>query len=176
MAKKAKQKTRALDFPVPQTMTEANSFIREIGVVQRERQKLEIKMNDEVDKIKAKYESRSGHFKSFIDAHTQGLQIFCAANRVALTKDGKIKTYKFPAGEVNWRSRPPKVKLRGVAKILESLKKLKLRKFIRIKEEVNKEAMLADPKKAVAVEGVSIGSGGEDFVITPFETKLEQVA
>ncbi len=176
MAKKAKQKVKALDIPVPQTMTEANDFIREIGQAQRHRQKLEIQMNEEVDKVKAKYETRSGHFKSFIDAHTQGLQIFCAANRVELTKDGKIKTYKFPAGEVNWRSRPPKVNLRGIENILKRLKELKLRKFIRIKEEVNKEAMLAEPKKAGAVEGVKIGSGGEDFVITPFETKLEQVA
>lgn len=47
---------------------------------------------------------------------------------------------------------------------------------LRVKEEVNKEAMLAEPDVARTVAGVTVGSAGEDFVIKPFETELEEVA
>ena len=66
--------------------------------------------------------------------------------------------------------------LRGVKDIIDRLKKLKLTQFIRRIEEIDKEAMLKDPDTAAAVEGVKIGSGGEDFVITPSKTELDEVA
>jgi len=46
-----------------------------------------------------------------------------------------------------------------------------LEKFIRVKEEVNKDAMLAEPDQAMKVPGVTIKSGGEDFIIEPLELK-----
>jgi phage host-nuclease inhibitor protein Gam len=87
-----------------------------------------------------------------------------------------VKFHKVPAGENNWRRRPPKVSVRGMAVVLERLKSLGLKRFIRTKEEVNKEAMLAEPDVAASVDGINVGSEGEDFVITPFETDLEEVA
>jgi phage host-nuclease inhibitor protein Gam len=45
-----------------------------------------------------------------------------------------------------------------------------------VKEEVNKEALLAEPEIAGTVAGVSIGSPGEDFIVEPFEAELAQSA
>ncbi|MDL2275823.1 host-nuclease inhibitor Gam family protein [Desulfosarcina sp. OttesenSCG-928-G10] len=42
-------------------------------------------------------------------------------------------------------------------------------------EDVNKEAMLADPEAARQVPGVTIVQT-EDFVVTPHETELEEIA
>lgn len=56
--------------------------------------------------------------------------------------------------------------------MLESLRTLGLVRFIRTKEEVNKEAMLNEPELAATVAGVTIKTGVEDFVITPFEQDI----
>ena len=38
----------------------------------------------------------------------QGVQIWAEANRNDLTRDGRTKTAKFAAGEISWRTRPPR--------------------------------------------------------------------
>ena len=172
----AKQKKKAAAFAVPQSMTEANDYVKRIGRAQRDRDHLEIVMNDELAMIKTTYEEKAAPYKSMIEDLTNGLHVYCAANREELTKGGKSKTYKFPAGEINWRRRPPKVTIKGAEAVIKRLLAGGLKQFLRQKITINKEAMLADPKAAEAVEGVSIGSDGEDFVITPFETELEEVA
>ena len=176
MAKRARLKSQAAAHPVPQTMTEANAFIQRIGQAQRERDRIQAEMNDRLADIKAEYEAKAQPFKAEIEERTKGVLTFCEANRDELTRGGKVKFHRFPAGEVNWRRRPPKVGIRGVATVIERLKALKLTRFLRVKEEINKEAMLAEPDVAGSVDGVKIGSEGEDFVILPFETELEEVA
>ncbi|KKT96721.1 MAG: Mu-like protein prophage FluMu host-nuclease inhibitor protein gam, partial [Parcubacteria group bacterium GW2011_GWA2_45_15] len=59
-----------------------------------------------------------------------------------------------------------------VESILESLKSLKLKRFIRTKEEIDKEAMLKEPETAKTVKGVSI-SQHEEFVAKPTELQVE---
>ena len=76
---------------------------------------------------------------------------------------------------MKWRMRPPRVAIRAVDNVLETLKRLGLSRFIRVKEEPNKEAMLAEPEAVAGLAGVKIEQG-EDFVIVPFETELEEVA
>lgn len=176
MAKRPRHKSAAAAHPVPQTEAEASDFIHRIGAAQRERERIQAAMNDRLAEVKAEYEDRAAPFKTEIEDLTKGVQTYCEANRDDLTRSGKVKFHKFAAGEVNWRRRPPRVGVRGMAVVIERLKSLGLMRFIRVKEEVNKEAMLAEPDVAGAVDGVTIGSEGEDFVITPFETELEEVA
>ena len=176
MAKRPRLKSAAAAHPVPQTEAEASDFIQRIGAAQRERERIQAAMNDRLAVIKIEYEDRAAPFKAEIENLTKGVQTYCEANRDDLTRSGKVKFHKFAAGEVNWRRRPPKVGVRGMAVVIERLKSLGLMRFIRVKEEVNKEAMLAEPDVAGAVDGVTIGSEGEDFVITPFETELEEIA
>ena len=87
----------------------------------------------------------------------------------------KTKTANLASGEVRWRMRPPKVLIRGMDAVMEALKDLRLERFIRTKEEINKEAILADPEAIKHVKGLGIDRG-EDFLIVPFETELEEVA
>jgi len=48
------------------------------------------------------------------------------------------------------------VSLRRVEAIIEGCKVAGLEKFIRVKEEINKDAMLAEPDQAMKVPGVTI--------------------
>lgn len=176
MAKSAtKIKTAAASFPVPQSLGDANDFIARIGTAQRERQRLEAAMNDELAAVKARFEAEAKPFKDEIEDRSKGLQVFCEGRRDQLTGSGKVKFHRFAAGEVSWRSRPPKVSIRGTETVLGALKRLGLDRFIRTKEEPNKEAMLAEPQALEGLAGVKFEQG-EDFVIVPFETELEEVA
>ena len=104
-----------------------------------------------------------------------GVQTWCEANRAELTKDGKTKTANLTTGEVRWRKRPPSVTIKGVDVVLETLQRLGLTRFIRVKNEPNKEAMLAEPEAVRGIAGISIVTGQEDFIVTPLEVTAEEV-
>ncbi len=161
---------------VPKSAQEADVAIARIGSLQRERKRLETELNDKLAALKKEYADLARPHQNEIEMLFKAVQIFCEANRRELTRNEKVKFHAFHSGVISWRKRPPKVTLRGVAAIMEHLKTLGLERFIRTKEEINKEAMLAEPNVAASIEGVKIGSAGEDFVITPSETKLDEVA
>ena len=73
-----------------------------------------------------------------------------------------------------WRQRPPSVSIRGTEAVLETLERMGLTRFIRTRSEPNKEAMLAEPDAVRGIAGITIVSGVEDFVITPFEAEVQQ--
>lgn len=175
MAQPKRIKSEAAMFRVAQSRDEAVEFIAEIGRLQRERERIQADMNDEMAKVKERHEAMALPLGEKIRALTAGCQAWCEVHRDELTQSGKTKTAMLASGKINWRMRPPRVSLRGKERILEVLKAMGLKRFIRMVEEVNKEAMLAEPKIAATVPGVSI-TQSEDFVITPFETELEEVA
>ena len=100
------------------------------------------------------------------------MQLWAEAHRESLTAGGKSKTVQLPAGEIAWRQRPPSVRIRDAAGVLVALAAAGLSRFVRVKQEIDKEAMLREPAVASAVPGVSIGSAGEEFVVTPHEVTL----
>ena len=110
-----------------------------------------------------------------IEDLTRGLQTWCEANRAELL-DGHSKTVVFGNGTVAWRARPASITLRNVEKIIQWLKSRPLLGFLRMKAEINKEAMLSEPAEARRVPGVTIASGGEDFIVEPIAVPLQEVA
>ncbi|WP_429885352.1 host-nuclease inhibitor Gam family protein [Geoalkalibacter halelectricus] len=175
MAKANRIKTEAVAHRVPQTHDECVEAIAAIGRLQRERQRIEATMNDDLAAIRQAYEAEAKPLGDEIRRLTDGVQTFCEANRDKLTQGGKVKFARLASGEIKWRMRPPKVSLRGIDNIIDACKRLGLARFVRVKEEINKDAMLAEPEVAQSLTGVSI-SQGEDFVVMPFETELEEVA
>lgn len=72
----------------------------------------------------------------------------------------------------------PSVKVTGVAAVLAYLKgKTTLARFVRTKDEINKDAILneADLFAAGQVPGIRIVSGVEDFVVEPNDPDLAGV-
>lgn len=177
MAKHSKHKAPAVAVRVPQNRAEAAESLRLIGEVSRRRARLEADMNDELAKVKERYDAQAAPLGAQIGGLQVALQTWCEANREAICAKG-TKTADLGTGKVNWRVLPAKVTIRGGAEAaIEALKSLGLHRFIRTKEEPNKEAMLADPEAARTVPGVSIGSEGEEFIAEPYEAVLaEQVA
>jgi len=103
------------------------------------------------------------------------LRIFAEAHRDELTNEGKKKTVDLGTGELGWRMRPPRVLLRNIPGVIESLQMLKLDRFLRTKLEVNKEAVLAEPEIAEQVKGITVKQD-EDFFVVPAEDELTDAA
>lgn len=172
--KSTRIKTEAAGQAVPQSRDEVTDAIARIGVCQRERLRIEAAMNDEMAEVKARHETVAKPLADEINQLSRGVHLWCEANRVELTRDGKTKTANLASGEVKWRMRPPSVSIRAADAVLEALKKLGLQRLIRTKEEPNKEAILLEPQTVEHIKGISI-SQKEDFVIVPFESELEEV-
>jgi phage host-nuclease inhibitor protein Gam len=89
---------------------------------------------------------------------------------------GKSKSANLVTGEVSWRQRPPSVSISKANDVIQRLRGLGLFRFIREKEEINKEAILAEPAEVAGIKGIKLGTGVEDFVITPFEVEVGEAA
>jgi phage host-nuclease inhibitor protein Gam len=175
--KQSKVKMAAANYPIPRDREEADDFIRQIGGLMRDRALIQTALDDNLAALKAEYEKKAEPLALQTIGMMKGLQTWCEANRAELRDGGDSKTVKFGNGEVAWRLRPRKVNLRGIEEILKYLEgHAGLHHFIRITKEINKEAMLDDPAAATGVPGVSIASAGEDFIITPINAPLQEVA
>ena len=71
--------------------------------------------------------------------------------------------------------RPLKVRITGEGIVVAALRAMHLDRFLREKVEIDKNAILANPEAVTHVKGITV-SQGEDFVIKPFATDIEEVA
>jgi phage host-nuclease inhibitor protein Gam len=177
MSSKSKSRTTRVATPTiaaPQTAAECDALILRLGVAQRRRQAIETEMNEHLAKVRESYERDARTWADENTVWAERTQAYCEAHRAELTADGKRKTYRFGSGEVQWRMRPPSVSVRAVEAVIDALKKLGLGRFVRVREEIDKEAVLREPEVAEQVKGLGI-SQREDFVVKPWDTELEQV-
>ncbi|EAC0789265.1 host-nuclease inhibitor protein Gam [Salmonella enterica] len=173
MAKsKSRLKAAAASY-TPQSKEQVSVDIKKIGDIQRELTRIETDANDQIAVIMNQNTPKIEALRAELDVLQKGVQTWCEANRSSITK-GDSKTANLITGEVAWRKKPDSVNLKGVEIVIETLKKLKLDRFIRRKEEVNKDAILADKKAVENIKGISIVSGKETFSITPFEQEIEK--
>jgi phage host-nuclease inhibitor protein Gam len=172
MAKTKSNKMKTEALAVPKTQAEAEQLLGRIGKLQRQVAFVEVEMNEELAKVKGRFEGVAQPKLAEIDRSFQALHAWAEANKTTLLK-GKAKTVKLATGEISWRSTPPAVMLKNVAGVIAQLKDKGLLDFLRIKVEVNKEAILAEPAKAAGIKGLKIESR-EEFVAKPFESEIER--
>lgn len=170
MAKATKLKAVSQSY-VPQTRNEVADHIDLIGRAQRDLQRIELDIDDTVSQLRLAQQPKIEQLTQTIAELSKGVQTWCEANRDSITEGGKVKSANLTTGEVNWRQRPPSVKTRASAQLFEKLKRLGFSFFIRSKQELDKDAILAKPETAKDA-GIEIVTGIEDFVISPYEQQL----
>jgi phage host-nuclease inhibitor protein Gam len=168
-----KNKAKAIQR-VPQSREDAVWAVGRIGTLRREIAAQKALSDEVIRRAGEKFETDTADLMAELMEHEKGVQVWCEANRNTLTNDGKVKFHEFGTGIIKWRSLAPSVKIKGVDAVIAACKQLGFDLFVRTKEEINKDAMLADPAKAVLISGVTISSDGEAFVIEPLE--LETLA
>lgn len=168
---KTRLKTPA-KIDTPQSRDDTARAIREIGDLQRDVARLTADMNDQIAKVTQQYQPQIDALKERVQGLHDGVLTWCSANRAQLTEGGRVKTANLVTGEISWRNRPPSCSVRNAEGVIETLLRMDLSRFVRTKQEVNKEAILEEPDAVRGIAGITISTGVEDFVITPFEQQV----
>ena len=169
----AKKPLKRKALPVPQTREEAVRLLGEIGEIKQELLVLTLTLNDRIEALKTEAERRAEPAEEKLEQKLDALHAYCEANRNELLP-GQTKTAVFSTGTVSWRTTPPSVNISNTKDVLKRIKRLKLFKFVRTVEEINKEAMLIDKAAANSIQGVSI-TQKEEFIVKPSRISLEIV-
>lgn len=172
MATRIKSKTLAT---VPQTKNDCAESIRLIGDLQRDFERQRAAMNDRIAATTQEFQPELAALQQRIEQLQAGVQAWCEAHRTELCgeNDKLGKTANLVTGEVAWRIRPPSIAIRGADAVMETLLRMGLGRFVRVKNEVNKDAMLNEPEAIRGIAGITVVSGQEDFIVTPFEAQAE---
>lgn len=174
MMKKAKTKTAAIVFAV-QNRDEAVEAVKRLGDLIRQKEAAEAKMNEAISELQKNAEQEVAPLLDEMQAIESGVHAWATANRDALTEGGKVKFVDLTTGVLKWRNDPPKCQIRGNDAVLALMQSNSIyERFIRIKREVNKEAVLNEAEFFTQnpVAGLSIVSGKEWFKIEPFNQEL----
>ncbi len=169
MAKKSRR-----IITVPASLAEANTSLFRVGAIDRSVSAIENGLSEAIARLREEAEAGSAPLLSERDDLATGLKLFAEANRATLLENDR-KSVRISAGVFGWRWTPTKVQfLRGGAKkVLEAIKELKLKKYLRVKESVDKEALLKDRPEIPGVKYVQ----SEEFFFEPAsETVTEPVA
>jgi len=126
---------------------EADDALRKVAFAQAKIDKVEAEMNAEINKLRQAAERKIVREKELVAEHEQALEAFCRAKRADFgDKQSRILTF----GEVNFRVHPDKIvqqkgtKIEQTIRIIKAMGKKAVDQWIRIKEEINKDALLKE--------------------------------
>ncbi len=124
---------------------DANQTLAEIAKREAFIARKEAEMNEKINKLKEKFEEATKQTKTERDMLVKELEAFAMLNKSAFAKHRNVK---LTWGEIGFRTTPPKVhqlnRKYSVKTSIELIKKIFSGKYIRTKEEIDKEHILAD--------------------------------
>lgn len=150
-----------------QDKAQAQVYIKAIGDNARKIDQLNAKMNAELAKVSAKYAERITPLQTMNDELETAVKAWCETHKSELLADN-AKTANLTTGEVSWRAGKPSVIGSATPELIDRLERFGLHRFIRVKKELDKTAILKEPKAIADIEGVSIKVGDDEIVIKPF--------
>ena len=141
------------------TWDEVDAKLGELCQIEVRRRKLEAKMNGELAAVRARYEGETGEITDAQKAAGALVEQFCLVHRAEF---GAKKSKELLHGIVSFRTSPPAVALFNRkwtwASVIEALKRGASR-FVRSKEEPDKEAILAAHAAGEVDDGDLAGVG-----------------
>lgn len=176
MAPKPKLKTPAIQ--APQTPQENAVRISNYGALQARRAALVAEMSERQRGIGEEYQADISLIDAALREEHLAIQMFCEAHRGELAEENGVKYIEFTTGRVEWRKQPDIIaaptKPDTQDTVFSLLEQRGLHRFIRVKREINKEAMLAEKGNLAGliagIPGLSLRTGSEAFTIKPLET------
>lgn len=157
---------RAVSTRVPQDKDEATQMLADLGQRKSAAALNKESLEAEIARIREPFDARIKQYEAEIAELTLGLELWATANRQALT-GGKTQSIKLASGVLSWRKAPASVRIAKAADVLAYLIEQGATWCLRIKHEINKDALLADPKQAAMIPGVTIARQGEAFAAEP---------
>ena len=127
------------------TRDECETLVGQITELTIKKQQLVSEMDEQISTIRSRYETTLGNLDARIEEMTNRCRDWACANTAEF---GSKKSIAFTQGVLGFRTGTPKLKtLVGFtfARVLDSLRSVKWgAAYIRIKEEVDKEKLIAD--------------------------------
>jgi phage host-nuclease inhibitor protein Gam len=161
---------------VPQSREEADALLARLGVLVRDRQVVQAAHDEAVAAAKAKAEREAAPIDAEIAEATRLIQAWAEANRSELTKGGRTKTVKMPAGVLCWRAGRARLVVRDEQGAIDHLFKAGKTNFIATKVSLDKAALLKAPDVVEDVPGIEIALDDEQFVAEPVAQPLAGAA
>ena len=158
---------------VPETREQAEEAVRVITTLKIRERKLKSEMDAKLTEVKKRYEEELSGLAEKITPAVESIHAW--AERHPEDFGGK-KSLPMLHGVIGWRTTPPSLKpLKGFTwpAVLERLLGLGRREYIRSKEEVNKEALLA-ARESEDLKGMYVQVIQDDeFFVEPAITETE---
>jgi phage host-nuclease inhibitor protein Gam len=156
---------RAQANPEPRfrTLDECDAALVKIASLTRDINTCEAATNEQITALRTKLEVKVDPLCDQKKDLEQQLELFCTFHRDTVFASG-LKTLKLTHGELNFRQHPPSVEIRKggkfkiadvVANIKERFAKALRERFVRIKEDLDREAILGH---ASALNGKPLAS------------------
>ena len=146
---------------VPDSIAQADELLGKLSSLQDSINEIEARLRREVAELKAKAKKDLEVLEGKRGVAINALFTFAHPRKAELTK--KQRTVNLPCGVFGWRMTPPRVELEcGIKDAIAVLKQTGNREFIRIKEEIDREALL---EKKPVIEGISYEQNDEFFVV-----------
>lgn len=132
---------------------EANEALMEIGELQRIQKDIELRMNDDIAKIKAGAEQDAAGHMARRTALENGLMAYADTNKVELFKDRRSVDLNY--GSIGYRKSTELATVKGSTwkTVLGKLKELAFKEAIRTKEEPDREIMSQWPDERLELVG-----------------------
>lgn len=137
---------------VPASIAEAITFLVSIGSAQRDINRVKREAKAKVEAINAEAKAEVEVLTKTRDTFFNALFAFASARKVDLTKI--TRSQKTAAGVFGWRWTPPYVEIAGDKsdeQIIKMLKHNGLTQYVRVIEEIDREALLRDRPKLFGV-------------------------
>lgn len=154
------------------------SALTDLAFYESEVQKKEARMNSKINLLKEKFEMETGDIRGKAEEIRKEIEAFCLANKDEFKKK---KSFEYPSGIVGFRTATPKVSTLNrkytFKTALELVKRIFPGLYVRTKEELDKEVMLAEyaQKKLDDTKLASVGlriEQDENFYIEPKYERL----
>lgn len=159
---------------VPASYEAADELMALLGDARRRLAREEDRLADKVAKLTALVEARATPIREEVAGLEAQIAAYAAANRKTLL-EGDSKHHDMPAGRFGWRMDPASIEIKSnftLPGVVKAILKLRLRRrFLRLKLELNKQAMLDDKDTALTVPGIRVKQM-ERFYIEPVGAKL----
>jgi phage host-nuclease inhibitor protein Gam len=141
----AMNNTLKLKSPIIQTRAEMETLIREIAALKLDETLLAARMDAEIQTVRGNYEERLAALSPALAEKTEAALLWAEANPEEF---GQRKSIEFAHGVAGFRTGTPKLKTVSRWKwdaVLDALRGSRWGAgYIRVKEEINKEQILAD--------------------------------
>ena len=160
-----------MKHPTLRNEADLQEAIRLVGEIRRDYEITKAECDDQIARTQAAYAPMLNEFLNNEQEIISQITKYCNANYDTLFK-GKGKTLKLITGEISRRVKPNSIVVNDLDLALAKIKELGFTDFIRVKEDLNKNALLDNPDFIELIEGLELQKGIENLIIKPYATKV----